>query len=41
MPRWVKAFLIVAVALAALAVVAMLIVGGDHGPSRQQYHRSR
>ena len=37
MPRWVKVFLIVAVALAALAVVAMLVVGGDHGPGRHQF----
>ena len=36
MPRWVKVFLIVAVALAVLAVVAMLIVGGEHGPGRHQ-----
>jgi hypothetical protein len=37
MPRWVKVFLIVAMALAALAVVAMLVVGGDHGPGRHQF----
>jgi hypothetical protein len=36
MPRWVKVFLIVAVALAVLAVVAMLVVGGEHGPGRHQ-----
>ena len=37
MPRWVKVFVIVAMALAALAVVAMLVVGGDHGPGRHQF----
>jgi hypothetical protein len=31
-PRWVKIAAIVALLLAALVVVAMLIVGGDHGP---------
>jgi hypothetical protein len=36
MPRWVKVFLIVAVALAVLAVVVMLVVGGEHGPGRHQ-----
>ena len=36
MPRWVKVFLIVAAALAALAVVVMLVVGGEHGPGRHQ-----
>jgi hypothetical protein len=37
MPRWVKVFLIVAVALAVLAVVVMLVVGGEHGPGRHQF----
>ena len=37
MPRWVKVFLIVAVALAVLAVVAMLVTGGEHGPGRHQF----
>jgi hypothetical protein len=37
MPRWVKVFLIVAVALGVLAVVAMLVVGGEHGPGRHQF----
>ena len=37
MPRWVKVFLIVAIAVAALAVMAMLVVGGDHGPGRHQF----
>ncbi len=33
MPRWVKVSAIVAVVLVVLVVV-MLLVGGDHGPSR-------
>ena len=37
MPRWVKVFFIVAVALAVLAVVAMLVFGGEHGPGRHQF----
>ena len=36
-PRWVKVFVVVAVAIAVLGVVAMLLVGGEHGPGR---HRS-
>lgn len=36
LPRWVKVFLIVAVALALLAVGAALVTGGDHGPGRHQ-----
>jgi hypothetical protein len=35
-PRWVKVFLLVAVAIAVLGVVLMLLVGGDHGPGRHQ-----
>ena len=35
-PRWVKVFLLVAVAIAVLGVVVMLLVGGDHGPGRHQ-----
>jgi hypothetical protein len=35
-PRWVKVFVVVAVALAVLGVVVMLLVGGDHGPGRHQ-----
>jgi len=34
MPRWVKAMAIIALAVAATLVVVMLLVGGDHGPSR-------
>jgi hypothetical protein len=33
-PRWVKVFLLVAVAIAVLAVLAMLLLGGRHGPGR-------
>jgi hypothetical protein len=33
MPRWVKVFGIVALALIALAVI-LLITGGEHGPGR-------
>jgi flagellar basal body-associated protein FliL len=36
LPRWVKVFLIVAVALALLAVGVALVVGGEHGPGRHQ-----
>ena len=35
-PRWVKVFLLVAVAIVVLGVVMMLLVGGDHGPGRHQ-----
>ena len=37
MPRWVRVFLIVAVALAVFVVVAMLVIGGEHGPGRHQF----
>ena len=33
MPGWVKAFVAVAIVLAALAVVSLL-TGGEHGPGR-------
>ncbi|MGH3023765.1 MAG: hypothetical protein ACRDNI_08935 [Gaiellaceae bacterium] len=33
-PRWVKVFGIVALVAVVLLVVAILIGGGDHGPSR-------
>jgi hypothetical protein len=33
----VKVFLIVAVALAVLGIVAMLVAGGEHGPGRHQF----
>lgn len=36
LPRWVKVFLIVAVALVLLAVGVALVVGGEHGPGRHQ-----
>jgi hypothetical protein len=35
-PRWVKVFVVVAATLLVLMVVAMLITGGQHGPSRHQ-----
>ena len=34
MPRWVKAFLITALALIAIMVIAMIASGGRHGPGR-------
>ena len=33
-PRWVKVFVITALGLALLMVVAMLLFGGQHGPGR-------
>jgi hypothetical protein len=33
-PRWVKIFVIAAVALVLLIVVVMLLSGGQHGPGR-------
>jgi hypothetical protein len=33
-PRWVKVFVITALELALLMVVAMLLSGGQHGPGR-------
>lgn len=35
-PRWVKIFLLVAVAIAVFGVVIMLLVGGGHGPGRHE-----
>jgi hypothetical protein len=34
LPRWVKVFVITALGLALLMVVAMLLSGGRHGPGR-------
>ena len=34
MPRWVKLSLILAAVLVLAVVIAMLIAGGGHGPSR-------
>jgi hypothetical protein len=34
MPRWVKIFGIVAAALILLAITAMFVIGGKHGPGR-------
>ena len=33
MPRWVKLFLLVGLVV-LVVVVALLVVGGDHGPGR-------
>jgi hypothetical protein len=32
MPRWVKIAAIVAIVLVAVAIGAMLLLGGEHGP---------
>lgn len=37
-PRWVKLLLLGLLAAVVLAVLAMFIVGGDHGPSRHGSH---
>ena len=34
MPRWVKAFLVIAAVLVLLLVVVMIASGGKHGPGR-------
>lgn len=34
LPRWVKAFLIAVIAIVLLMAVAMVVTGGQHGPSR-------
>lgn len=34
MPRWVKVFIAVGMALMVLLVVGMLLTGGRHGPGR-------
>lgn len=36
LPRWVKVFLLATVATVVLGVVAMLLVGGGHGPGRHK-----
>jgi hypothetical protein len=33
-PRWVKIFALIAVILVLLALITMILVGGDHGPGR-------
>lgn len=33
-PRWVKVFLLVALAVAVVGVVVLLLLGGEHGPGR-------
>lgn len=34
MPKWVKYLLLGVAAVVVIAILAMLIVGGDHGPGR-------
>ena len=34
MPRWVKAFAIIAIVVALLVIVVMVALGGEHGPAR-------
>jgi len=34
MPRWVKVFLVTAALILVVAVAAMMIAGGQHGPGR-------
>lgn len=36
-PRWLKIFAVIAVALLLFAVGAMIIMGGEHGPGRHQH----
>jgi hypothetical protein len=36
LPRWVKVFLIMVVALILLGVGAALLIGGEHGPGRHR-----
>ena len=36
LPRWVRVFLIVAVALVLLAVGVAIVFEGDHGPGRHR-----
>jgi hypothetical protein len=36
-PRWVKIFAIVAVIVILLAIAAMILVGGEHGPERHMH----
>lgn len=36
-PRWVKVFGVVAVIVILLAIAAMILVGGEHGPGRHMY----
>jgi hypothetical protein len=36
-PRWVKLFAIVALGIMLLAIAAMFIVGGQHGPGRHSH----
>lgn len=34
LPRWVKVFGVVTAIVILLAIVAMILVGGEHGPGR-------
>ncbi|MGD9528998.1 hypothetical protein [Pseudonocardia sp.] len=34
LPRWVRTLVVLAVMVVALVVVAMLLLGGEHGPGR-------
>lgn len=36
-PRWVKVFGLITVIVILLAVVAMILVGGEHGPGRHMH----
>jgi hypothetical protein len=36
MPRWVKLMGVTLVVLVVVAVLAMMLLGGDHGPGRHQ-----
>ena len=36
MPRWVKLMGVAVVVLVMVAVLAMMLLGGDHGPGRHQ-----
>lgn len=36
-PRWVRAFGIIAAIVILLAVAAMILVGGEHGPGRHMH----
>ena len=40
MPRWVKVLGGIAVAIVLIAIVAMLVSGGEHGPGRHGVERA-
>lgn len=33
-PRWVRYLVVALIALSGLAILAMLVIGGEHGPGR-------